>query len=61
MKQIRLFKTTKGWMADFVGDKDMLELFGSTIVPTAFTAQADQMFVLKEISNLNPHCEVILA
>lgn len=60
MKQIRLFKTAKGWMADFVGDPDMLDLFGTTIIPTAFTAQADQMQVFKEISNLNPQCEVIL-
>lgn len=61
MKQIRLFKTATGWMADFNGDRDIVDLFGTSIVPTAFTAQADQMQVLKEISNLNPQCEVVLA
>ena len=61
MKQIRLFKTANGWMADFVGDSEIQSLFGTTIIPTAFTAQANQWDVFKEISRLNPQCEVVLA
>lgn len=61
MKQIRLFKTANGWMTDFVGDSEIQSLFGTTIIPTAFTAQADSQDVIEEISRLNPRYEVVLS
>jgi len=40
MKEIRLFTTPKGWMADFGSDAAILSLFGTSIIPTAFTSLA---------------------
>ena len=60
VKTIELFKTPKGWMADFINDAEMQELFGTTIIPTAYTAQADVAHVMREIQALNPHCAVAL-
>ena len=60
MKKIELFKTQAGWMADFIGDQEILSLFGQSIVPTAFTSNADSTTVLITIKKLNPHCSVTL-
>ena len=60
MKTIELFNTPRGWMADFINDAEMLDLFGTTIIPTAHTTQADVAHVIREIQALNPHCTVTL-
>lgn len=61
MKKITLRKTNTGWMATFHGDAEMLELFGTDTIPTAFTAQAPAGMVLKEIAALNPGYEIEIA
>lgn len=60
MKEIRLFTTPKGWMADFGNDAAILFLFGTSIIPTAFTSRATASVVHAEISRLNPECNVIV-
>ena len=60
MKSIEVFRTSKGWMADFIGDEEMQELFETTVIPTCFTARAEESVVFAEIQRLNPHCNVIL-
>ena len=57
---IEVFRTATGWVADFKDDKDMLELFNTTVIPTCFTARAEEYVVLAEIERLNPHCNVVL-
>lgn len=38
---------------------DMRRLFGTTIIPTAFTANADPTMVQAEIQRLNPQYDVM--
>jgi hypothetical protein len=52
--EIRLHKHEHGWMAQFVGDQKIMEAFGADTIPTAFTAQANPLTVLREIQRLNP-------
>ena len=60
MKEIRLFTTPKGWMADFGNDAEILSVFGTSIIPTAFTSRATASVVRAEIARLNPECNVIV-
>ena len=60
MPTIEIFRTTKGWRADFKDDKNMLDLFGTTVIPTCFTARAEESVVFTEIQRLNPHCNVVV-
>ena len=60
MKEIRLFTTPKVWMADFGNDAAILSLFGTSIIPTAFTSRATASVVRAEISRLNPEHNVIV-
>ena len=60
MKEVRLFTTPKGWMADFGDDAEILSVFGTSIIPTAFTSRATASVVHAEISRLNPECNVIV-
>lgn len=56
---IEIFLNSKtGWLARFVGDRKVIELFGTDTLPTAFTAQAPVEMVEKAIQKLNPHHEV---
>lgn len=58
MKEIKLFKTESGWMADFVGDEEVKAAFGTTVIPTAFTAKAPAREVVNTLVMLNPECAV---
>lgn len=60
MKEIRLFTTPNGWMMDFGDDAAILSLFGTSIIPTAFSSAATASVVHAEISRLNPECNVIV-
>ena len=60
MKEIRLFTTPKGWMADFGNDAEILSVFGTSIIPTAFTSRATASVVHAEIARLNPEHNVIV-
>jgi len=48
----------QGWFARFVGDENIIELFGTDTLPTAFTSNACFETVSKEIQSLNPHHEI---
>ena len=60
-KHITLSRTSKGWMAYYHGDAEMIALFGTDILPTAFTAQAEAEYVLAAIQHLNKDCKVTVA
>lgn len=59
---IEVYLDTRGWQANYKGPHalDMLELFGDTQIPTAFTAQALPETVVSNIQRLNPGCAVRL-
>lgn len=48
------------WIADHMGDLRVLDLFGTTIIPTAFTSAASPEFVRDQIQYLNPKKMVVL-
>ena len=60
MAIIEVFRTATGWHADFKDDKDMLDILNTTVIPTCFTARAEESVVFTEIQRLNPHCNVIV-
>jgi hypothetical protein len=53
-KTIELSKDSGAWMADFLGDMDVLGLFGTTRIPTAYTDRANADAVLADIKRRNP-------
>jgi len=55
MATIELSKDTRSWYAKFIGDKKIVELFGTDTLPTAFTAAAKYDDVEAEIQRLNPN------
>lgn len=62
MNRIELFKTNQGWMADFQGPQaeEIRRLFGTSVIPTPFTAQAESANVMANIQSKNPDCIVVL-
>ena len=61
MKTIELYRGPNCWMARFVGDPEVLRLFGTTDVPTPFTPQAPAASVLAQTQARNPDALVCLA
>lgn len=61
LKLITLRNTPQGWTANYHGDAEIFDLFGTTELPTAYTARARPGFVLERISALNPQAVVELA
>jgi hypothetical protein len=61
MPEIRLFKSVERncWLAQFVDDLRVLEIFGTDTIPTAFTALADFETVRKAVQNRNPNRLVV--
>ena len=57
MHSITLFRAENGLMAKH-SDPEVYSLFGTDVIPTAFTAEADPETVVDEIRRLNPHCRV---
>lgn len=57
MELMELYKTDTGWICRCDSNKD---IFGTTDIPTPFTAQANSKQVLDAIKKLNPSCNVIL-
>lgn len=49
------------WMADFVGDAEVFDLFGTTILPTPFDTRVPVADVLADLRNLNPGRTVVAA
>jgi hypothetical protein len=62
MNKIKLVRTTSGWEARHYGPiaDRLTELFGTAIIPTAYTMWACEREVLESIRKLNPDCEVSL-
>lgn len=60
---ITLHRTPDGWMATYHGPygREIQDLFGGRVLPTAFTARADAQAVLRRIRELNPDAWVALA
>ena len=56
---IQLYVTPQGWMCRN-SDPAVRQLFGTDVLPTAFTARASADMVLAEIRKLNPDCQVSL-
>ena len=61
MKRITIWSNGESWMATFHGDADVIRLFGTDTITTAFLARAEGAKVRREIQELNPDCEVILS
>lgn len=60
MKKIELFLDVKGWMARFPGNEELIRLFGTDTIPTAFTPAAEPSLVKCEIQKLNPGADVVV-
>jgi hypothetical protein len=60
--RIILTKSTQSWIATFKGphSQDIIRLFKTESIPTAFTPQADSAMVLAEIKRSNPGIIVTL-
>ena len=56
MNQITLSHTAQGWMAEYHGEEraTIVNLFGTAIIPSGFTARATWQYVKREIERLNP-------
>lgn len=65
MKEIVITRSTKGFMAhsyvDDHPDPQVISLFGTHILPTPFTLQANPHMVIAKIKALNPGVRVTLA
>jgi hypothetical protein len=57
MKNIKLFPQNGAWIAR-TDDAEVVRLFGTPDLPTAFTAQTDACQVLAAIQRLNPGAHV---
>ena len=57
-KRIELFVDDGGWMARFVGDPEVVALFGTDTIPTPFLEGYDPALILDSIERMNPDCAV---
>ncbi len=57
---IILRRTPSCWTATFVNDAEVLRLFGTDTLPTAFTAKAPQGMVLEAVRAKNSDCDVMV-
>lgn len=60
MKSITLFENGNGWVARFENDHDIVALFGTDTIPTAFTSAATASDVLEAIILQNPEHDVVI-
>jgi len=60
MKSITLFENGNGWMAKFENDPEIVALFGTDTIPTAFTSNAYASEVLEAIILQNPGYDVVI-
>ena len=59
METIELFRHGRNWLAKS-DNPEVLRLFGSDTLPTAFSAQAHSNYVLDRMHALNPDCNVFV-
>ncbi len=57
-KVIEIFVIPAGWFARFVGDENIIDLFNTDTLPTAFTAAAAEDVVHSAIQKMNPNHDV---
>jgi hypothetical protein len=61
-RTITLRKTSTGWVSTWTAngkpDREILALFGSDTIPTAFGCAAPASVVVDTIQRLNPECVV---
>jgi hypothetical protein len=60
LENITLFRTASVWMAK-TDSAEVLSIFGTDTIPTAYMANADAAFVMAEIRRLNPSANVSLS
>lgn len=62
MKQIKVWKNGQSWMSHQTingkPDPQLVALFGTATLPTAFTAMAEASRVMVELQLLNPDAEI---
>ena len=56
MKKIYIWKEDKCWVAEFIDDWEIFDLFGTFILPTPFTEKAPVELVIGELAAKNPEC-----
>jgi len=59
-KSIEVYKNGGSWVAKFNNDPEIMDLFGTDTVPTAFTDKASADLVFTELQAANPRCNVIV-
>lgn len=61
MQTIELILGNTGWACRFVDDPEILELFGTDVIPTPYTRNAAPLMVKEAIQARNPHAYVTFA
>jgi hypothetical protein len=56
--ELVIFPHQGAWMVERVGDAETFELFGTTVLPTAFTSIKDVRDVIQVLDELNPGCSI---
>ena len=60
MKRIELVNTEAGWIARFINDPEVLELFDTDTLPTPFGSSTGWATVLNAVKRLNPDHDVVI-
>ena len=53
-KTIEIIAGTDCWLARYLGDKEIIELFGTDTLPTAYTLRMPKADVIRSLQPLNP-------
>lgn len=59
MEKLTLFKANGSWLIKTT-DKEVMDLFGTDTIPTAFTSNAPVNMVKEAISRLNPNSHILI-
>ncbi len=59
---INLYKSREGdcYMAQFIGDQEIVDKFGTDTIPTGFTGQSKPEVMIETMQRLNPGHVVVL-
>lgn len=61
MKTITIEKGEDCWLADFGNDPEMIELFGTGLIPTPYTLHMPAEEVSKRLEAINPGYTVLIS
>lgn len=53
LREIKAYRTADGWVARFIDDGETRALFGTDVLPTAWTARAPLSMVLDGLTEKN--------